>query len=169
MAGRGSVGDHQIVRSVGSGQPDEMLDLAEHEQVVDTRSRTGHDVHHTGVHQSLGQTSQSLGGEIVLQRFTGRQSAQMDGAPLAGSAAAGHDVTVVRTASRRTRTEQCSQAGSTVKCHNQHAKSGIGCSGGQNSRYRCLADTPLAGHHEQTRTGEQSARIRIFRRHSCAD
>ena len=157
MSSRRTVDDHQIVWSVGPGQSGEMLHLSEHQQVVDSGRGTRDHVDHTRRHETFGQSGQTLGGEIILERLGCRQRSQMNGSGARRSPMFAHEVALVGGSVTRCTSEQHVETGTVVKCHNEHSMTPIGCSVGQNCRYRCLADTPFAGHHDQTRRGEQVA------------
>ncbi len=56
-----------------------------------------------------------------------------------------------------------------VELDDEHAEAGRGGRSGEDSRYRCLADAPLARHDRDAGGGELRHRIDDLRRHLCAD
>jgi len=92
-----------------------MLDLAEHQEVVDSGGRAGHHVHHAGRHEALGESGESLGGEVVLECLRCRDGAQVDRTTLIRPESGRHHVTVVGGPGIGMPAEQSGQTRSTVE------------------------------------------------------
>ena len=124
----------------------ELLDLAEHDDVVDARRGGGHDVDHAGRRQPAGDAPEAVLAQVGLERRRRRRSP--------------------RTATSPTSSAQHRLA---VELDGEHAQAGVGGRSGEDCRYRGLADAPLARHDGDASGGQLRHRIDELRRHLCAD
>ena len=123
----------------------ELLDLAEHDDVMDAWSGGRHDVDHPGSREPLGDAPEPVIAEVLLQGLGG-------GDLLARELA-----------------EQLRQHRLAVELDGEHALTGIRGRPGQDRRYRGLADPSLPRHDRHSGGGQQRYWIDGFRRHLCAD
>ena len=141
MAGGGAVDDDDVPVPAAF----ELLDLAEHDDVVDAGRRGGDDVDHAGRRQPLGDPTEAVFAQVLLERGRRRDLLAVDVA------------------------DEVAQHGLAVELDDEHAVPGRGGGTGENGRYRGLADTPFAGHDRHARGGQQRRWIDELRRHLCAD
>ena len=142
MTGRRPVDDDQVVLAATF----ELLQLAQHHDVVDAGRGGGHDVDHTTAGQPFRDAAQAVVVEVLGQRGGRRQRQQLD---------------VVA--------HQRPQRGLAVELDDEHSKSLVDCRTRQNSSYRGLPHTALAGHDDQPGGAEELSWIQALRRHLCAD
>ena len=141
MTGRRAVDHDEVVgtRSL------ELLDLAEHHDVVDPgRGRADH-VDHAGSIQSFGDPGEPVVAEVLVEGVgCGNR----------------HHLEVG---------DQFRQGRLAVEFDDQHTQTLPRCGAGDDSRYRGLPHTPLARHHDDSSGGQRLQRIFALRRHLCAD
>jgi len=139
---RGRSVDHDEVVAAGLLQ---LLDLAQHDDVVDAGRRRGDHLDHPARGQAFGDATETVGLEILGQRRARRQRQALD---------VGAD--------------ELGQRGLPVELDDEHTKSLFLCCSGQNCRYRCLPDATLAGNDGNVGIGQELQRILARRRHLCA-
>ncbi len=142
MAGSGTVDDDQVV----AAGLFELLDLAEHDDVVDAGRRRSHHFDHAARGQPFGDATETVDLEVFGQRRRGGERQTVD---------------VVA--------DQRGQGGLAVELDDEHTKSPIGCRTSQNRGYRGLPDAPLASNDGNVGVGQELQRIHALRRHLCAD
>ncbi len=141
VTGRRSVDDDQVVLAGAF----ELLDLAEHDDVVDPRRRRADDVDDTGAVQSLGDAGEAVVAEVLVERVGRRDRQHLDVG------------------------QQLGQRRLAVEFDDQHAASGIRCGTGDHSRYRGLPHTALARHHDDAGSSQRLQRELALWRHLCED
>ena len=141
MPGRRAV-DHDQVVVTGSF---ELLDLAEHDDVVDPGRRRPDDVDHPRAVQSLGDAGESVVAQVLVERVRRRDRQHLDVGKEFGE--------------RRL----------PVEFDHQHAATRIRCGTGDHSRYRGLPHTALARHHDDAGSSQRLQRELALWRHLCED
>ncbi|MEZ5250795.1 MAG: hypothetical protein R2713_16775 [Ilumatobacteraceae bacterium] len=141
MPGGRPVDDHQIVLAAAF----ELLQFAEHHDVVDPRRRRRHHVDDAAGGEPLRDPLHPVRLEILGEGVGcgERQVRQV-----------AHQIGELRLA---------------VEIDREHPQPGVECSARQNCRYRGLPDPALAGHDDQPGGGQELPWIQPLRRHSCAD
>ena len=139
MTGCGPVDDDVVVPTAAL----ELLDLAEHDQVVDARAGRRDDVDDAARPQARRDRPQPVVVEVLRERRGGIEVHDLE---------TGEELLERRLA---------------VEFDDQHLPTRTGCRSRQNSGYRGLPDAPLAGHDGHAGVGDELQWI--FRRHSCAD
>ena len=146
MARRGAVDHDEVVLA----RPFVLLDLAEHDDVVDARSGRADHVDHAGPVEALGDPAESVVVQVLLERIGRRQVDDRERVTVAVG-------------------EQLVQCRLAVQFDHEDTSPGSGCRTGDDCRYRCLPHTTLPGDHHDVRGGQRPQGVLAHRRHSCAD
>ena len=141
MACGGAV-DHDEVVLAGAF---ELLDLAEHDDVVDTGSGGTDHVDHTGAVEPLGDPGETVVAEVLVERL-GRRDRQ--------------DLEVGK---------QIGQRRLAIEFDDEDATPRIRCGTGDHSRYRGLSHTAFARHHDHAGSSQRLQRELALWRHLCED
>jgi len=131
-----------------------LLDLAKHDDIVDSRRRSTDHVDDTGFVQSLGDSLKTMVPEVLVECISGRYLNDFKSAARRVITGAAKKIVEGRLA---------------VKFDHEYTSSVTTSRASDDSRYCCLSDTPLARHNDNIRGGQRLQRTLMFRRHLCAD
>ena len=151
--GRAVDNDHVVVTALFV-----LLDLAQHDHIVDSR-RSGTDhVDHTGFVQSLGNPLETMVPEVLVEGLSGRNMDDFDAAARRVGAVI---ITVVA--------KEFIEGRLAVEFDHEYTSSVTTGRASDDSRYRCLPYTPFARNNDNIGGGQRLQRTLMFRRHLCAD
>ena len=123
MARGGAVNDDEVVHVRALV----LLQFAEHNNVVDARSSSGHDIDDAACGKTFRDPFETMCIEVIGQRFRRGN----------------------RDHFHRRIGKEIGENGLAFEFDGEHAKSCIGCRLSQYSRYCCLSDASLPGHYDQ--------------------